>query len=174
MSDHYDSGDIWRIARTGTNNASPRASYLPKECWDSDERMSGLMSMFKKRDVNPIEYDAKMRFWSDLIISSSSALRNPIFTVKQLSARFRRRDRVPAGLETVLREMISRGSVVPAAEYVKSLGQQGWISWSVDVLLKRPLSWVWGGSSGADDFASIEFVIPSVVQVSRCASLLRF
>lgn len=140
-------------------------SYLPS-CWESDERMSGLMSMFKRREVNPAEYDAKMRFWTDLILSSGSALRNPFFTVKQLSNRFQRKDRVPAGLETVLRDMVSRGLVVSTTEYAKTIGQQGWINWGIDLFVKRPLSWVWGASNAPSDEKD-EFVLPSVVEVRR-------
>lgn len=71
------------------------ASYLP-ECWKDNERMSSLMSMFKLREINPDGYDFKLKFWSDLILVSCRHLKRPYFTHKELTSRYRRKDRIPA------------------------------------------------------------------------------
>jgi hypothetical protein len=59
------------------------------------------------RNVNAHDWDTKMTFWSDLIGRSCRQLGDPVITLSALKARFRRDDRIPAGLSTVL-EQLSR------------------------------------------------------------------
>lgn len=81
-----------------------KQDYLP-EGWSDDDKMNGLMSMFKLRTVNPHDYDAKLKFWNSAIHESGRKLKNPVVTLKELSNRFKRKDRIPAGLKTVLEDM---------------------------------------------------------------------
>lgn len=36
-------------------------------CWNDDERMNFLFQPFRPKEANPESYDAKMKFWVELI-----------------------------------------------------------------------------------------------------------
>lgn len=74
--------------------------------WDDDERMDFLFSDFKSnRDVDPMDWDAKLDFWSALVVRSCRRRGTVCCSLQGLEEAFRRRDRVPLGLGTVLRVM---------------------------------------------------------------------
>uniref|UniRef100_A0A915LB34 CHMP7 winged helix domain-containing protein n=1 Tax=Romanomermis culicivorax TaxID=13658 RepID=A0A915LB34_ROMCU len=116
--------------------------------------------MFKNRAVNPVEYDSKMKFWMNLIQSSSSQYKKPSFTYNDLMQRFRRKDRLPAGLNVVIREMLTKGDIISLQDY--ALSGSGWLSWSLEIAVKRPLGWLFGYNQ-ANDISKNEFVIPKVL-----------
>uniref|UniRef100_A0A914WT14 Charged multivesicular body protein 7 n=1 Tax=Plectus sambesii TaxID=2011161 RepID=A0A914WT14_9BILA len=134
-------------------------SYFP-EVWKDDDRMAGLMSMFKLRNVNPHDWETKMTFWSDMIDRSCRQLGDPVISLGALKSRFRRDDRIPAGLNTVLEHLIKTREILPVEECLK--GTEGWLSWGVNSLLTRPVSWLFGASQAdavtTDQFVHVETV----------------
>jgi hypothetical protein len=113
------------------------APYLP-DAWYDDGYMTGMMSMFKSRDVNPDDYDAKMAFWTALIADSCAELQNPIFTLTTLKARFRRRNRIAVALDEVVKKMKKDGEIV-ALQEVLSRNSSTWF-WKGFVLLRNLFS----------------------------------
>ncbi|TMS01589.1 Charged multivesicular body protein 7, partial [Larimichthys crocea] len=86
---------------------SARMSLPPD--WDDDERMNFLFSDFKEnRDVNTSDWDGKMDFWSALVLKSCRHRGTVCVSLQELNDTFRRRERAPLGLPTVLQSMARR------------------------------------------------------------------
>lgn len=117
-------------------------SYLPPN-WDDNVRMNALFSDFRNRNVNPNDWDAKLNFWRQSVGKWCTVCNNITFTVRELRQAFNRHGRTPRGLTTVTAEMIRDGQVMTLAEFLKYTAEPGWISWSWDILVKRPLSYSW-------------------------------
>lgn len=78
---------------------------LPPE-WEDDERMNFMFSEFKEnRDVNVTDWDSKMDFWTALIMRSCRQRGSVCINLKDLNETFRREDRSPLGLPTVIQSM---------------------------------------------------------------------
>lgn len=74
--------------------------------WDDAERMDFLFSDLKSnRDVDPMDWDAKMDFWGALVVRSCRRRGTVSCSLHELQDTFRRNDRSPLGLETVLKVM---------------------------------------------------------------------
>src|SRR4051794_10282887 len=112
--------------------AGLQKTFFP-HCWDDDARMNNLLSGFPNRSVKRIDWNNKMTFWINLVRSSSEYLRNPIVNYAELQSRFRRTGTAPAGLRTVLDEMVRLGQLQDLSSFRRSLGLsaigQGWLSW---------------------------------------------
>lgn len=74
------------------------------ECWKDETRMNALFAPFRDREVNPIFYDVKMKFWKDLIKEACS--NTGYFTVQDLSAAFTRNRRIPYCTSNVVKDLI--------------------------------------------------------------------
>lgn len=60
---------------------------------------------FQAREVNPCDYDRKIKFWSEMIARSCLQEKDPIVTVDLLKRRFRRGDQLPGSLGVVIESM---------------------------------------------------------------------
>uniref|UniRef100_A0A3P9JYV0 Charged multivesicular body protein 7 n=1 Tax=Oryzias latipes TaxID=8090 RepID=A0A3P9JYV0_ORYLA len=136
---------------------------LPTE-WEDDERMNFMFSEFKEnREVNVTDWDSKMDFWSALIMRSCRQRGSVCINLKDLNETFRRKDRSPLGLPTVIQSMARGGKIQRESEFAASL-DCGWVSWSVGLLLVKPLKWTFstllggGGVPLEDSFVVIEIV----------------
>ncbi|XP_068594528.1 charged multivesicular body protein 7 [Brachionichthys hirsutus] len=139
------------------------ASALTPE-WDDDERMDFLFSDFKEnRDVNTTDWDSKMDFWTALILKSCRRRGSVRVSLQELNRTFRRRDKSPLGLATVVRSMGRCGRIQRESEFAAS-ADCGWLSWGVGLLLVKPLNWgfsalLGGGRVPLDEsFVVIELV----------------
>ncbi|EGT35085.1 hypothetical protein CAEBREN_17995 [Caenorhabditis brenneri] len=103
-------------------------SYLPEE-WQDDIKMSGLMSVMKDRAVNKVDYDRKLRFWTDTIYASCVGEKNAVFDLLVLKRRFRRKDKIPASLNIVLERMKEIGDIMTLAEWRDR--HSGWLGWGI-------------------------------------------
>uniref|UniRef100_A0A3P9I2Q4 Charged multivesicular body protein 7 n=1 Tax=Oryzias latipes TaxID=8090 RepID=A0A3P9I2Q4_ORYLA len=136
---------------------------LPTE-WEDDERMNFMFSEFKEnREVNVTDWDSKMDFWSALIMRSCRQRGSVCINLKDLNETFRRKDRSPLGLPTVIQSMARGGKIQRESEFAASV-DCGWVSWSVGLLLVKPLKWTFstllggGGVPLEDSFVVIEIV----------------
>lgn len=74
--------------------------------WDDDERMEFLFSAFKEnREVNSTDWDSKMDFWTLLTVKSCRQRGAVCVRLQELNQIFRRKDKSPLGLPTVLQAM---------------------------------------------------------------------
>ncbi|VDK59768.1 unnamed protein product [Anisakis simplex] len=135
-----------------------RKNYLPP-IWYDDMQMAGLMSMIKAREVNPYDYDRKVKFWSETISKSCHAEHDPLVTIDMLKKRFRRGDQLPASLDIVVDNMHRCGELMTIEEFRER--DQSWIEWGYS----RVISTLWGNGN---NYAKIEYVhLPTIREQAK-------
>lgn len=72
----------------------------------SDERLTVLMAPFKNREVNEVNYDNKMKFWKNSIVSECDRHHQCSFTVDELKTWFLYKGRSPVCLLVVVEDML--------------------------------------------------------------------
>lgn len=142
--------------------SSASVSDLAAE-WDDDQRMDFLFSDFKSnRDVNPMDWDSKMDFWAALVVRSCRRRGAACCSLRELGDTFRRKDRSPLGLPTVLQAMCRGGKLQRESDFA---ADAGWLSWGVGLLLVRPLRWTFSSVLGSDGVPPEEtFVVVDLVK----------
>ncbi|XP_040010084.1 charged multivesicular body protein 7 isoform X2 [Xiphias gladius] len=145
---------------------------LPPE-WDDDDRMNFMFSDFKEnRDVNTTDWDSKMDFWTALIVKSCGDRGTVCVNLQELNKIFRRKEKSPLGLATVLQSMARCGKIQRESEFAANM-DCGWLSWSVGLLLVKPLKWTFStllGSSRVpleESFVVIELVKEKATELLR-------
>ncbi|XP_066449530.1 charged multivesicular body protein 7 isoform X2 [Eleutherodactylus coqui] len=139
------------------------AMTLPLE-WDDDERMYFLFSAFKRsRDVDSADWDSKIAFWIPLIVKHAKAQGLLSITLRQVQAAFTRNGITPLGLETVVQEMLRRGSLQRESDFTTSI-TSGWVSWGLRQLVVKPLRWTLGSVLGGQLNLDEPFVVPEVIK----------
>jgi len=71
----------------------------------SDGRLTVLMAPFKNREVNEVNYDSKMKFWKNAIITECNRRYRCLFSVDELKTWFKYKGRSPLCLLTVVENM---------------------------------------------------------------------
>lgn len=71
----------------------------------SDERIIVLMAPFKNREVNEVNYDNKMKFWKNAIITECERRHRCSFSVEELKPWFLYKGRSPLCLLVVVENM---------------------------------------------------------------------
>lgn len=131
-----------RVATATGNECHLRGWTRPEE-WNNDDRMYFLMSPYPPGKEPSFE-DAKFKFWSRLIHSSSCEVCKVTFSLNDVNERFERNSLRPKCLREVVQLMERQGSVVQLERYEQRVREQsnGLVSWSAG-MLARPLSWAW-------------------------------
>ncbi|KAJ6647134.1 Charged multivesicular body protein 7 [Pseudolycoriella hygida] len=113
------------------------------DCWVKDEeRMDVLFNPFRPKNVNPINYESKMKFWKQLIVKYCNEKGSASASESELKNAFIRNGRKPLCLSTVLEDMRNNHEI----EYLHKFmvpAQHSWKDWAVDVMVKKPASWGW-------------------------------
>ncbi|XP_069562799.1 charged multivesicular body protein 7 [Brachyistius frenatus] len=140
--------------------------------WDDDERMNFMFSDFKEnRDVNTTDWDSKMDFWTALTVESCRDRGAVCVNLQDLNKTFRRREKSPLGLATVLQAMARGGKIQRESEFAANV-DCGWLSWGVGLLLVKPLKWTFSTFLGSSRVPLEEsFVIIELVK-EKAAELL--
>ncbi|XP_024909669.1 charged multivesicular body protein 7 [Cynoglossus semilaevis] len=143
---------------------------LPPD-WDDDERMNFMFSDFKEnRDVNASEWDSKMDFWTALVLRSCRERRTVCVSLQELNKTFRRKEKSPLGLATVVQSMVRCGKIQRESEFAVDCG---WLSWAMGLLLVKPLKWTLSSLLGSGQLPLQEsFVVHELVK-EKAAELLR-
>ncbi|KAI8036626.1 charged multivesicular body protein 7 [Drosophila gunungcola] len=110
--------------------------------WKDNALMQVQFAMFRSRHLDTEDYDAKMKFWQDLIAQYLKFSGRPIFSLRDLQLQFMRGDQLPACLDTVISEMQQRKQIRSRSEFEHDPANS-WGGWLVNSLVKRPLSWSW-------------------------------
>lgn len=71
----------------------------------SEERIKVLMAPFKNREVNEVNYDNKMKFWKNTIISECNRRHRCLFSVNELKTWLLYNGRSPLCLVIVVEDM---------------------------------------------------------------------
>ncbi|XP_034451538.1 charged multivesicular body protein 7 [Hippoglossus hippoglossus] len=146
---------------------------LPPD-WDDDERMNFMFSDFKEnRDVDTTDWDSKTDFWTALVLSSCRHQGSVCVRLQELNHSFRRKEKSPLGLATVLQSMSRCGKIQRESEFAANV-DCGWVSWGVGLLLVKPLKWTFSTLLGSGSTVPLEesFVVIEVVK-EKAAELLR-
>lgn len=109
----------------------------------SDGRITVLMAPFKNREVNEVNYDSKMKFWKNAVITECSRRYRCSFSVDELKTWFVYKGRSPLCLLTVVENMFGEGIIKSRSDFEQMTCQSNsnWSTWAVNTLVKSPLSW---------------------------------
>ncbi|XP_016970027.1 charged multivesicular body protein 7 [Drosophila rhopaloa] len=110
--------------------------------WQDNTLMQVQFAMFRSRHLDTEDYDAKLKFWKDLIAEYLKFRGRPIFSLRDLQLQFMRGDQLPACLDTVISEM-HQGKQIRSRTEFEHDPANSWSGWLVNSLVKRPLSWSW-------------------------------
>jgi len=112
--------------------------------WRDSQVMDVLFSPFREnRDVNPSSWDRKMIFWKSMVSRYCRVHRTAVFDTRSLPAAFERDGKMPICLENVIADMASQRKV-RKVEDVFSDYSSGWLTWTIELLLKKPIQWTVG------------------------------
>ncbi|XP_045891809.1 charged multivesicular body protein 7 isoform X3 [Micropterus dolomieu] len=126
----------------------------------------------ENRDVNTTDWDSKMDFWTALVIKSCRDRGTVCVSLRELNRSFRRKEKSPLGLATVVQTMARCGKIQRESEFAANV-DCGWLSWGVGLLLVKPLKWTFStllGSSGVpleESFVVIELVKEKAAELLR-------
>lgn len=110
-------------------------------CWEDDKRMTALYSPFRMREINPVDYDSKMKFWHNNILEWCLEKNTCVFSIKKIQEEFKRKERIPLGLNTVI-ENLERDKLVKLKEDFLNIDpNETWTEWAVKSLVKTPVVW---------------------------------
>ena len=148
----------------------PKFKYPPE--WEDRERMHYLLAPIPPNKP-PTSHGPKITFWASLIKSSSQELQRPVFTERELQARFKWNDFTsPNCLSSVISSMESTGEIIKMSEIRQSVDQNvGWVSWGVG-MIKKPVSWAlksYLSPSASTNNIDEEYVVLSAIKV--CGTL---
>ncbi|KAM9811025.1 charged multivesicular body protein 7-like [Neosynchiropus ocellatus] len=136
---------------------------LPPE-WGDDKRMDFMFSAFKEnREVNTMDWDSKMEFWTALVVQSCRDRGAVSVNLQDLNRSLARKGKSPLGLPHVLQSMARCGKIQRESEFAANV-DCGWLSWGVGLLLVKPLKWTFstllgsGRVSMEESFVVIELV----------------
>ncbi|XP_045891811.1 charged multivesicular body protein 7 isoform X4 [Micropterus dolomieu] len=113
-----------------------------------------------------------MDFWTALVIKSCRDRGTVCVSLRELNRSFRRKEKSPLGLATVVQTMARCGKIQRESEFAANV-DCGWLSWGVGLLLVKPLKWTFStllGSSGVpleESFVVIELVKEKAAELLR-------
>ncbi|KAL1122790.1 hypothetical protein AAG570_003116 [Ranatra chinensis] len=111
------------------------------DCWQDEKRMNSLFLPFKKKELNPVDWESKMKFWRGSVEQWSLQKEDCLVSVKKLEAEFKRKERVPMCLATVIDNLLRSGDLKPKDEFLNLNPQQTWTNWAINSFVKVPVVW---------------------------------
>lgn len=105
--------------------------------------MSVYLNTFRPRTVNPAHYDAKMKFWKDMIQCYCDYKGSAKFNIAELKHVFKRNGVMPYCLDEVVTQMIAEQEIESKDQFML-LPKSSLAGWAIDSLVMKPLSWGFG------------------------------
>lgn len=102
--------------------------------------MDVLFSPFRPRKVNPENYDGKLKFWKDMIVRFCNEKGSPCVCQRELKWAFRRKDKLPCAVETVMADLVASKTLRPQSDFIND-PQNTWSGWLVNSFVRKPLQW---------------------------------
>ncbi|KAK9508710.1 hypothetical protein O3M35_006202 [Rhynocoris fuscipes] len=122
------------------NQISSPVKEIP-DCWQDDKRMNVLFLPFKKREINPVDYDSKMKFWNNVIMQWCLENNRAILTLSNMKNSFKRKGRVPSCLDTVIEELLRNGDLKTKNDFLNTIPPEtSWTGWAKNSI-KTPFIW---------------------------------
>ncbi len=109
------------------------------ECWSDDPRMASLFKTFRSRELNPLHYDNKLKFWKETILSFCKENTILRLDVNLLENCFKRKSIKPKCLDLVLKEMHNEGTIKSLDEALKP--KSGLMKNIFNKIVWSPLAW---------------------------------
>lgn len=164
----------------GNDNSSDFSHTFPyPACWKDDARMLVLLAPFRIREVNPENYDSKLKFWQDMIALYCEHSGTGCFCKRDLQHTFARGDRIPYGFDTVFSEMLHAKKIRTRADFEYD-PEDTWSGWAMNSFVKRPISWGWQtlkgklGLQAENDAGLLEYVHLEVMKVGEYQEYYNF
>lgn len=107
--------------------------------WSDDTRMNALFAPFRKRDLNALHYDNKMKFWKEAITSFCKENQIIQLDMPTLESYFIRKKIKPKCLEAVMAELLTEGSFKTRSDALKP--KLGVIQNVINKCIWSPLAW---------------------------------
>lgn len=126
----------------------PMEGFPYPACWNNDYYMKFLMGSFQ-RSIDPSNYDAKLKFWRDMILTYCYYKRSASFNIDELQNAFKRRNGIPYGLNTIVQEMLQDKQILRRSEYEYDPANS-WTGWAMS-FVKKPLTWGLRQIRGAEE-----------------------
>lgn len=164
--------------RQNQSTLNGNETHLPADfyplCWNDDERMENLFAPFRAKNVNPVNYESKMKFWKNLIKEYCIARNIPTISIVELRNAFHRNGKRPYCLDTVLHEQLYEGSIKFKEQFMEQ-PLLTWSGWAVQKFVKAPLRWsfdkvkeqVISAATNANDEENAQYVVIEVAKVSE-------
>lgn len=131
LTDNEDSGE---------DEGEERHTWKSKPLeWSDDTRMNALFASFRKRELNALHYDNKMKFWKEQIkafCKENNVIQMNLHTLENC---FMRKNIKPKCLELVIKEMLTDGSFKTRTEILRP--KQGLIQTVISKCIWSPLTW---------------------------------
>lgn len=127
---------------TPASGDSGNGEFRFPTCWKDNAVMQVQFAMFRSRHLSTEDYDAKMKFWKELIANYLKFCGRPVFSQRDLQLQFLRGEQLPACLDTVIAELQQQKLIRSRAEFEHDPANS-WSGWLVNSFVKRPLSWGW-------------------------------
>lgn len=132
------------------------------ECWiNDDQRMDVMFSTckllhlydktfftqvlfnpFRPKNINPVNYESKLKFWKSLILKYCDEKGSACVSQSELKNAFMRNGRKPLCLQTIIDDM-QNGNEIQRLDRFMVPVQHSWKGWAIDVMVKKPASWGW-------------------------------
>uniref|UniRef100_A0A1B6F3N6 Charged multivesicular body protein 7 n=1 Tax=Cuerna arida TaxID=1464854 RepID=A0A1B6F3N6_9HEMI len=108
----------------------------------NEARLNVLYSPFRKKEVNPQDWESKMAFWKNNITQWCLDCNSTTFTESRLQAVFVRNGRPASCLRTVIEDMLRHSEIMKLQDLLnQDPSSQSWSAWAVNHLVKAPLTW---------------------------------
>ncbi|XP_054261197.1 charged multivesicular body protein 7 isoform X2 [Macrosteles quadrilineatus] len=139
-----------------------------------EARLNVLYSPFRKKEVNPQDWESKMSYWKCNITNWCIASQICVFSQSKLQTVFVRNGRPASCLTTVLENMIRNNEVIRLEELLSKDQPtlQSWSTWAVNCFIKAPVVWSFSKMkesliSKPDDRCDEEYVHLTVLKVNN-------
>uniref|UniRef100_A0A336L5J9 CSON005229 protein n=1 Tax=Culicoides sonorensis TaxID=179676 RepID=A0A336L5J9_CULSO len=110
------------------------------ESWNDEHKMGNYYAEFRPYQLNPENYEGKMRFWKQLIKSYCEHKGSAEFSIIELKRAFKRKNVSPYCLPKVIDDMFDKQEIKLKEQFLE-VPQQTWSGWAMNMLVKKPLKW---------------------------------
>ncbi|KAI0986441.1 hypothetical protein GJ496_002457 [Pomphorhynchus laevis] len=131
---------------------SPPVKTVDKE-WNDDMRMDVLFAPFRDRQLNPVHYDSKMKFWYKAIVDWMRDHDQLQFDSSEIVEVFLRKGKLPKCLDEVITNLLKEGKAISKSALLNNTlcTSYGDYIWSLLRMLAYPITLVSSNQSNKDD-----------------------
>lgn len=76
------------------------------DCWKDEKRMNSLFAPFRKKEINPVDWESKMKFWHSVIEKWCFEYNKASFSVQIIQKVFKRNGKTAVCIDTAVEELL--------------------------------------------------------------------